>query len=404
MKVLTLLSLERKGGRVRRFVELVDGLSARGSEVVLLSPSDYQGTGSVLTEPVALPTGRLRTARMMLSRRCVERIATAIRRHKPDVVFTFGLANGGPLCQAARRLGVPSVLFIRGMELVLANKSLLSSRLPVVRTAVRASYQGLFRIYARSVLANADAVVFQHETQHQAYVEEHLIPSAFSGIILLLPNNSNPSWVQDSTPYRSQHEPLTIIAARLEWNKGFRQAFEAFRMVRASVPNARLVVLGEGPDGNGIRRHGCEVGGVEFPGHIDNINEYLGSARVLLHPSIHEFGSPNVILEAAAMGVPMIVSDQSIHTVGTRPYVYPSHDHRALAKLWLRAITDDAFHAWLCRESRDLADRYRFDWVGKALGILRTVGGTQPRESQSPGMDASFRLNGGRDDPGIHFG
>ena len=97
MKALTLWSSPYKGGCARRFVELAEGLSACGTDVVVLTRQAYPRPGAVRTEAVRLPGGRFRAARMLLTRRCDEQVKMIVSQQKPSVVFAFGLAVNGPL-------------------------------------------------------------------------------------------------------------------------------------------------------------------------------------------------------------------------------------------------------------------------------------------------------------------
>lgn len=371
MRVLTLWSSEYHGGCARRFVELVDGLCTRDSYVTLLSARPFTGRSQPTTERICLPKGRLRAVRNGISFKTRRIVAAAITKHRADLVFAFGLANASLLCPVARDLEIPSVVFVRGMELVLSNNhnlALIKSR--VLKNPLKHVYKAVFRAYSRNVLRNTDAIVFQHDAQYRAYVRERMIGRRGHPAIHFLPNNSNPSWMSSVASYEPCSVPRTVIASNLFWNKGFRVAFEAFRRVREDVPEAELKVLGEGPEGAGIREHARSVGGIEFAGHVRDVCSYLRSARVLLHPTLDELGSPNTVLEAARYGIPLIASDEVLHTVAGCSAVYPKHDSAHLAALWIKALRDHTFHAKLCEESRSLAERYSFDWVGEVHAVL----------------------------------
>lgn len=376
MRLLTLWSAPYHGGAAKRFVELVDGLSSRGTDLILLSARDYVGLAGVPVERIPLPQGRWRILRTRLSgkySRCVDRI---IEKHKPDVVFAFGLANGGTLFPSARVRGIPCVLFIRGMELAPKEyRRVPLGRMPLVGAVADALYARAFGTYARRVFRKARTVVFQNEAQYQAYLKQKFFTRDCVCSIRFLPNNSNPSWVPEGHAFRAVQRPVTVIAANLFWGKGFKIAIDAFRIVRERVPDARLIILGDGPEGEGIRRYASHIPGVSFHGHVTNVHEHFRRARLLLHPTLFELGSPNIVLEAAAWGMPMLVSDEVEHTVGARSWVYPARDHCRLADLWVKGLTSDAFHWDLCRESCQLGNEYRFDWVGQAKELLFCLNG-----------------------------
>lgn len=375
MRLLTLWSTPYTGGAAKRFVELVDGLSLRGIDVVLLSVHDYVGHAVSCMERVSLPQGRLRAVRTWLSRKPLIDIKRLLDRHKPDRVFAFGLVNASVVCSVAHENGIPSALFIRGMELVLANNhNVPFGYVPAVGSLGRWLYSMVFRHYSRAIMGQTDSLVFQHHEQFRAYSQGGLLPPDFKGAIHFLPNNANPTWLQQVQSHQPQGDPVAVIAARLVLNKGFRVAFDAFRLVKHRVGDARLLVLGDGRHAEAVHRYAENIEGIEFVGHVDELDRYLASAGLLIHPAIYELGCPNIILEAAARGMPMIVSSELAHTVGSKSWVYPSRDHNRLADLWVRALTDKEYYATLCHESRRLGEEYRFDWVGKAQAVLSSLG------------------------------
>lgn len=109
-------------------------------------------------------------------------------------------------------------------------------------------------------------------------------------------------------------------------------------------------------------------------GQVKDVHAIVERARVLIYASFHEYGSPNVLLEGAVAGMPMLVADRGRHTVGDYPGVFPTEDSQALAELWKRAITDQSFTEALANASCQLADRYRFNWVEKAEELIRPAG------------------------------
>ena len=376
MKILTLWSAPYAGGASRRFVELVDGLSARGADVVLLSAHDNVGHVRTCMERVSLPQGRLRTVRTRLSSRLFRDVGALVDKYKPEVVFAFGLVNGSLLCPLARERAIPSVLFIRGMEMTPEEyRRVPFACVPVAGALSHELYTRLFRRYAREVFRQTADAVFQNEQQYQAYLDRRLIADACPCTIRFLPNNSNPSWMPPPERFQAHRSPVTIVVANLFWGKGFRVALDAFAVVRSRVPEARLVILGDGPEGDGIRSYAARIGGVTFEGHVPEVHPYFKCARLLVHPTLFEVGSPNIILEAAGWGFPMIVSQEIAHTVGAKSWVYAPHDHHRLAKLWVAALTDEEFYEGLCRESRELGEQYRFDWVRRAQEILSSAAG-----------------------------
>jgi len=73
----------------------------------------------------------------------------------------------------------------------------------------------------------------------------------------------------------------------------------------------RLVLVGDGPERAALTHQAKELGiteAVVFAGHVNNVNPYYAMASLFVLPS-HSEGSPNVLLEALAAGVPIVATE-----------------------------------------------------------------------------------------------
>jgi glycosyltransferase involved in cell wall biosynthesis len=121
---------------------------------------------------------------------------------------------------------------------------------------------------------------------------------------------------------RAQEDPARplriLMVGRLVEKKGHRYAFEALaELVRRGLA-AELIVVGEGEDYPKIHRLRSRLGlrrQVEFVGSTNHagVRRYMAAADVLLHCSITPAsgdieGIPNVVVEAQAMGLPVVAT------------------------------------------------------------------------------------------------
>lgn len=102
-----------------------------------------------------------------------------------------------------------------------------------------------------------------------------------------------------------------VSVGRLLGWKGFHLGLEAF--ARLGDPGARYVIVGEGPQGDALRRRARELGvgdRVDFKGRVSasEAARLIGRARMLVHPSLHDSGG-FVVVEAMAQGVPVVCLD-----------------------------------------------------------------------------------------------
>jgi glycosyltransferase involved in cell wall biosynthesis len=101
-----------------------------------------------------------------------------------------------------------------------------------------------------------------------------------------------------------------VSVGRLTRQKGFDRVID---MMAAGRQNARLSILGDGPDRGflegRVRALGLE-GRVTFAGFVRDAAQRIAGADALLLPSRWE-GLPNVALEALALGVPVIATPEA---------------------------------------------------------------------------------------------
>lgn len=110
------------------------------------------------------------------------------------------------------------------------------------------------------------------------------------------------------------HGHLIVSLGRLERYKGHARVLEAFPTVVRHVPDARLWIAGEGPEMASLEARALELGlgdRVEV-GRADRLTlarRLMGASLVTL---LSEFEAhPLAVIEAAALGVPVLVADNS---------------------------------------------------------------------------------------------
>jgi glycosyltransferase involved in cell wall biosynthesis len=160
--------------------------------------------------------------------------------------------------------------------------------------------------------------------------------------------------------------PVVGFVGRMVAEKGVRDLMEAFRLVRERLPESRLLLVGgsdpEKTDGVGVetaRELGVAAACV-FTGVRQDTPELYAAMDVLALPSYRE-GFPRAPLEAAAMGVPCVVTDvrgcrQAVAGGRTGLLVAPG-DVVALAGALLALLLDRELARRLGREGRRRALR-----------------------------------------------
>ena len=158
------------------------------------------------------------------------------------------------------------------------------------------------------------------------------------------------------------------MTSRLLREKGLREFAAAARIVRARVPDVAFELLGREErsldavpveEVRGWEREGI----VHYRGTVADVRPFLHRSHVCVLPSYHE-GLPRSILEAMAVGRPILTSDvpgcRETVVHGCNGFLVPRGDAPALAErmIWFLEHRDE--WAAMGRASRRLAES-RFD-------------------------------------------
>ena len=125
-------------------------------------------------------------------------------------------------------------------------------------------------------------------------------------------------------------DPVTVI-------KGF--------LMSKVAENCILVLLGDGP----LRKRCSDMAGpngnVRVVGFVDNVGEYMRAADTFVSASLTE-GCPNVVMEAMACGLPVVLSDISPHREileydGRAGLMFATNDTASLSKAFAKSLEMD---------------------------------------------------------------
>ena len=165
--------------------------------------------------------------------------------------------------------------------------------------------------------------------------------------------------------------PRAAFVGRMVRTKGVADAVRAWALVHRSVPDAQLVMVGDGPERvEGARLcDALEISGVvEWPGFVseEEKRRILSESRLLLAPSYEE-GWGIAVCEAMASGLPVVayrlpVLDSLFDSayLGATPGAVDELGQHAL-----RVLTDDTLADELARRGRETAARYDIDRVAE---------------------------------------
>lgn len=143
-------------------------------------------------------------------------------------------------------------------------------------------------------------------------------------------------------------ERVVLAVGRLSREKGHADLIESIALLRAAEPDLKfkLLIVGEGPEQANLSRAVTERNidsHVVFAGHVGDVAPFYAIADVLALPS-HSEGSPNVLLEAMAAGLPVVATSvggvPEIATSEVNALLVPPRDPSAFAEALRRVLTE----------------------------------------------------------------
>lgn len=133
-----------------------------------------------------------------------------------------------------------------------------------------------------------------------------------------------------------------IFIARLLAEKGIHDYLKAAKIVKDKYPFVKFVVLGA-IDKEALgslkeeKLHGLvQANIIEYPGHVNNVSEWIESASVFVLPSYYREGVPRSTQEAMAIGRAIITTDvpgcRETVINGVNGFLVPKWNPQALAE------------------------------------------------------------------------
>jgi O-antigen/teichoic acid export membrane protein/glycosyltransferase involved in cell wall biosynthesis len=291
LKVLNVLGRLERAGAELRAVELAEsfGPDRVRSDFVVLT-----GLDGALDERVRDAGGRVIKCR--LDRHFPVAFLRLLRTERYDVVHSHVHFFSGVVLALARLAGVP----LRVSHLHTARVN--DRRDTLRRRAQLAFCRWLLRL-------NATAIVAAGEGAMESAWGRDWSADARCRVVY---NTVRSDRLPTPLPARA-HQPTLINVATVKPLKNQLRLVGVMRQLVAMRPDARLLLVGkEEPEYGAAVRHAAATAGitgqVQLIGEVDEPMSWLATAHLMVLPSIWE-GLPCAVLEAAAVGTPVLASD-----------------------------------------------------------------------------------------------
>ena len=307
--------------------DLIKEMIARGYEVVVTGPdqTDVDKIEALGARFIEIPMNKTGTNIKADLRYC-RALTDLLRKENPDVTLGYTVKPVVYGAIAAKRADIKNI-----------NCLITGGGYTFVSRSVKARILGLIvRNLYRVGLANATNVIFQNKDDLNEFSAKHLVSKKKCSYV----NGSGVNMGQFK-PVPMPEEPIFFMLSRLLKSKGVGEYLEAARSVKKQYPNARFKLLGkyeyimqDAMDKDYVESF-IKDGTIERFEETDDVRPYYEMCSVYVLPSYRE-GTPRTVLEAMAMGRPIITTDTQgcRETVqdGVNGFLVPIKDSDAIAE------------------------------------------------------------------------
>ncbi|HJU76622.1 MAG TPA: glycosyltransferase family 4 protein [Sphingomicrobium sp.] len=307
---------------------LIRALKAEGYDPLVIAPreaSTEQRIAELGVEWLEVPVDRS-GMNPLADLRLIARYRRLLKRTRPAAFLGFTIKPNIYGAIAARSLGIPVIANISGLGTVFIKRGLLLALVT--------------RLY-RLALSNAAVVFFQNPEDRELFLERGIVRA---GQARLIPGSGVDPQGFAAAPL-PEGPPMFLLVARLLGDKGVREFVAAARSLRAELPQARFQLLGPLDEGNRTAIARSELdrwvndGDVEYLGETHDVRPFVAAATAIVLPSYRE-GLPRTLLEAGAMGRPLIATDvpgcRQVVEEGLNGFLSRARDAESLASAMRR--------------------------------------------------------------------
>ncbi|MDE7479063.1 MAG: glycosyltransferase [Lachnospiraceae bacterium] len=349
-RIVLFISSLQKGGSERVMVNLAEYFREKKYDVILVTQYKKENEYSILPEirrvysepdESLLQGGRIRNFFVRFNT-----LRNIWNAYRPDVILSF--------------LGKNNLMAV-------ATAAFLPSKVAVsVRGEPTMEYEGkIMQLIAKFVFRFADGVVLQTE-QARAF-----FPKSVRKKSVLLPNPLNAQFL--NREICKERKDLIVAAGRLDENKNHAMLIHAFAKIAEEYPTVKMAIYGEGELRAELEALVSEKGlsdRITLPGNVSDVADRICKARIFTLTSNTE-GMPNSIMEALALGIPVIATDcpcggpATLIENGVNGLLVPVGDAFALADAFRRILEDKDFELKLRENAYKITEKLAPDKVDK---------------------------------------
>jgi glycosyltransferase involved in cell wall biosynthesis len=305
-----------------------------------------------------------------------------VREWKPDLIFThWAYPDGWAAVKLGHAAGLPVILQVLGSDVLRLNRH--PSRVPGTLAALR----------------EADGIWAVSQDLRSRVIQLGVSPSQ----VRVIYDGVDPEYFHPGDQQQARRrlgltldEKMILFVGNLELVKGLERLLAACRILAVQLPGLRCFLVGQGSLRrkleNEISRQGltkCVTLVGSLP--LSELGDWYRAADVLALPSDSE-GVPNVLLEAAACGVPYVAS-----CVGGIPEIAQRGQGFLVPAGDLQALTSGLLQVLQSPRSNPLPAKTRAQCMDESLQFFQSVHACYHKSGQSIDIPMSHYKQSGAD-------
>lgn len=290
-------------GADKTLLKIANGLANRGLEidfVLARKPNLSHLSIHPNIQVFELASGRFNPLKNVLG------LTEYLCKHQPNLLFSSIHFNNVVAALALKLANVKTQFIARQantLELQFKGYSFGLGR--ILYPLTRLAYQRANLIISPSKGMISDLTGFMKVDEHK--IEQIYNPTVTPDIFERAREKTGCDWLDRKTA------PVIVAAGRLKPQKDFPTLLNAFAKLKQQVSNAKLVILGEGPQRQELENLAISLGigeDVRLVGFQANPYAFLAKADVFALSSYYE-GLPNILIEALALGKKIVATNCS---------------------------------------------------------------------------------------------
>ena len=314
--------------------DLMKEISKKGNEIVAICPEQgFEETLKELGARCVLIKLNKTSTTIFDNIEYLKNLTKIIKEEKPDKIFAYTIKPIIFGSIAAHRAQVKEMYsMVTGLGYVYAVDTLKTK---ILRIICGLGYKIAFKYNQKVIFQNKDDI---EEFVTRKYLKKDKCEVVDGSGVNLERFKRKPL----------PKENVLLMVSRILKQKGVREYFEAAKIVKEQYPETQFLYVGAEDKTQAalnleeVKEEFLDTGIVDYCGESNDIPSYLVKSTVFVLPSYYREGVPRTLLEALAMGKPILTTNTigCKETVidGENGYFVPIKDSKALAEKMIYMI------------------------------------------------------------------